>query len=80
MASSIKDTLYKAFNEHERACMLRLLSVDHDPDQNAIELRRMLFGMRLRLERDGYDYYKLSTRIAYHFHKDRAGMVARLSR
>lgn len=80
MARQIITTLNKSFNEHERACMLRLLSPYSNPDQGAAELRKMLFPIRLRLEKDGIDYFNLSIRIAYHFHKDREGMAAHLSK
>jgi hypothetical protein len=80
MAKSTNTILLRSFDDHERACMLRLLSESDNPDQAAAELRQMLFRLRLRLDKDGIDYYSLSNRIAYHFHKDREGMSARLSR
>jgi hypothetical protein len=79
MARSIGTTLTGLFNAHERMCMLRILASNDNPDKAAEALRKMLFGVRLRLEKEGCDYYKLSTRIAYHFHKDRKSIVDRLS-
>jgi hypothetical protein len=73
------DALFRSFDCHERACILDILKRSSAPDKAAEDLRRMLFGMRIRLEKDGLDYYSLSTRIAYHFHRDMVGIAARLS-
>lgn len=74
------DSLSRSIERTDRLLILStLFKHQHSVEDQATELRKLLFMRRDRLAMNNIDYWQLSYRLAYYFHKDRELLISELS-